>query len=47
MFSVYINGKYYASVIAENKWQAIDIAYYEKGGSIAEKDRTKYKAKRV
>lgn len=47
MFAVYINGKHYANVIAQNEWQAIDIAYYQQGGSIAEKDRSKYKAKRI
>ena len=47
MFAVYINGKHYASVIAQTKWEAIDRAYYQQGGSIIEKDRRKYKAKRI
>jgi len=47
MFAVYISGKHYANVITQTKWEAIDRAYYQKGGSAVEINRNKYKAKRV
>lgn len=34
-------------VVAQNKWQAIDLAYYQKGLNKYEEDRSKYIAKRV
>ena len=34
-------------VVAENKWQAIDLAYYQKGLKKYEEDRSKYTAKRI
>jgi hypothetical protein len=34
-------------VVAENEWQAIDLAYYQKGVKKYQEDRSKYKAKRI
>jgi hypothetical protein len=34
-------------VVAENEWQAIDLAYYQKGLKKYQEDRSKYTAKRI
>lgn len=34
-------------VVAETKWQAIDIAYYQRGLKKYEADRDLYEAKRI
>lgn len=34
-------------VVAETSWQAIDLAYYQKGLEKYQSDRSKYKAKRI